>query len=285
MKRVGITADCACDLPEEYLRAYGVDLIYFYVVTDSGRFKDGYEITSGNILEYLEDGGGKAETQAPDPQDFQEFFEKKLEECEEIVHISVSSHVGQSWRNAMTALEMMGEAGKRVRIVDSLHLSTGMGHMVLRAVELRDGGSATAEIVEALLRMRGKVRTSFITRSSDNLYQNAQIGSGVARFSALFDLHPVMGLVNGRISLKMFRIGNYERSVMRYVRSALRQSGQIDHRRLFITHVGCSLKLLSQIRAEAEKKGGFDEVIVTRASATVSGHCGPGTVGVLFLRK
>lgn len=285
MKKVGITTECVCDLPEEYLKGNDVELIYFDIITDTGRFKDGYEITSGNILEYLEDGGKKAETRAPDVREYLALFEKKLEQYDELIHIAVSSHVGSSYQHALIAAERMGEAGKRVTVIDSGHLSTGMGHMVMRAVELRNGGSAAAEIAEAITQMRSKISTTFITRSAESLYRNGRISSRVEKGCAFFGLHPVLVLKNGRISLKMFRIGNYERCVMRYIRGALKRCGQIDNRRLFITHAGCTVRMIAQIRAEAERLCRFDEVIVTRASATVSGNCGPGTVGVLFIHK
>lgn len=284
MKKVGITTDCVCDLPEEYLKAKDVDLIHFYITTDTGRFKDGYEITSGNILEYLQ-GGGKAETRGPAPTDYQAFFEKNLKRCDELIHIGVSRHVGRAYENAMAALQRMGEAGKRVTVIDSQHLSTGLGHLVTRAVEMRDGGCSATEIVEEMARLSGRVSTTFITESGESLRQNNQIGPRVARLCAFFALHPVLSVKNGRISLKMFRIGNYERSVMRYVRSELKRGDRIDGRRLFITHAGCKLRMIAQIKAEAERLCHFDEIVVTQASATVSGNCGPGTVGVVFIQK
>lgn len=285
MKRVGITTDCVCDLPEEYLKAKGVDLIYFDIITDTGRFKDGYEITSGNILEYLQDGGVKAETRGPAARDYQAFFERNLERYDELVHIGISRHVGHSHENAVAALKLMGGAGERVTVVDSRQLSAGMGHLVMRAVEMREGGSSAAEIVQEIIRLSEKVSTTFITRSADALHQNSQIGPRVARLCAIFTLHPVLIVKNGRISLKMFRIGNYERSVMRYVRSELKRGDRIDNKRLFITHAGCKLRMIAQIRAEAERLCRFDEIVVTQASATVSGNCGPGTVGVVFIQK
>lgn len=285
MKSVGITTDCVCDLPEGYLRKQGVDLIYFYVVTDSGRFRDGHEITSGNILEYLEEGGEKAETHAPDPQDYRAFFEKNLERFDEIVHIGISSHVGQSHQNAKAALALMGDAGRRVTLVDSEHFSTAMGHLLMKAVELRDSGSTAAQIAETVAGMRSKVVASFISKSADYLDHNGQIDPRIGKWCSLLNLHPVIRVKNGRISLQMVRIGTYERCVMRYIRGALRHSGQIDNRRLFITHAGCTIKMLSQIKAEAERLCKFDEIIVTQASATVSGNFGPGMVGVVLIRK
>ena len=285
MKKIGITTDCVCDLPEEYLKENCIDVIYFYITTATGMFKDGHEITSGNVLEYLENGGLKAETNAPAFKEYKEFFEKALKQYDELVHITISSRTSHACQNAMAALELMGENRKRVTIVDSSHLSTGMGHMVMKAVELRDSGKSAAAIAEAVEGMKRKISTTFIAQNADYLYRNGRASKNLKKMSALLRLHPVLTLKNGRITLKKFKIGNYERSVMRYIRGELKHSRRIDKRRLFITHVGCTVKTISQIKAETEKLCRFDEVTVTKASATVSSNCGPETVGVMFVYK
>ena len=285
MKTTGISTDCVCDLPESFLRENDVDIVYFYIATDTGRFRDGYGITSGNILEYLESGGRKAETTAPDPQEYAEFFEDKLKRYDELVHISISGCVGLSCHNAMAALKLMGENGKRVTVVDSRHLSTGMGHMVMKAVELRKDGKNAAEIVEAVEAMREKISTTFITRNAEYLFRNGRVSEMLKKLASLFSLHPVLILKNGKLTLKAFRVGNYEKAIMAYIRGELAHNGRIDKERLFITHAGCPVKLISQIREETQGLCQFDEVIVTKASATVSSNCGPGTVGVIFVRK
>ena len=285
MKKTGITTDCVCDLPEEYLKANCIDVIYFYITTATGMFKDGYEITSGNVLEYMENGGKKAETNAPAPREYKEFFEKALEQYDELVHITISSRVSRSCQNAMASLELMGENGKRVTVIDSSHLSTGMGYIVMKAAELRDSGKSVSEIAEAIEIMKRKISTTFIVKNADYLYRNGRASKNLKKMSALLRLRPVLTLKNGRIALKKFKIGNYERSVMRYIRGELKHSRRIDKRRLFITHAGCTVKTISQIKAETEKLCRFDEVTVTKASATVSSNCGPETVGVMFVYK
>ena len=283
MKRTGITTDCVCDLTEEYLRTADVDTMHFYITTDSGRFRDGYVVTSGNLLEYLEDGGFMARTTAPEPQEYKEFFERNLCRFDELVHISFSGEIGTSCESALQARELLGEDAGRVTIVDSRTLSTGMGHLVMRAVELRDEGREAEEIARALRELRGRISTTFITENAEYLFRNGRVSQSVDWLSKMFMIHPVLALRDGKLVLKSLRVGSYEGAVMRYVRSELRRGGRIDKKRLFITHAGCTVKTVSAIRSEAQRLCAFDEVIVTTASATVSGNCGPGTVGVIFV--
>lgn len=285
MKGIGITTDCVCDLPDEYLKCHDVEVVYFYITTATGRFKDGFEITSGNILEYLEKGGEKAETNAPAPEEYRDFFLAQLDKYEELIHISISDKISLSYHNAKAALELMGENGRRVRVIDSEHLSTGIGHMVIQAVEMRNAGSTSDEIAVEAERLKNRISTSFITMNADYLYRNGRVSKAVKNICDMFMLHPVLTMKQGRITLKSIKIGNYEKSVMRYIKSELRHSSRIDRKRLFITHAGCTVKLINAVKAQSEKLCSFDEILVTKASATISSNCGMGTVGVLFVKE
>lgn len=285
MKTIGITTDCVCDLPEAYLEANGIDLLNFYITTDSGRFLDGYEITSQNLLEYLQEGGSAARTEAPKPAVYRRFFEERLARCDEIVHVAMSCHVGFSYENAMAAVSMMGDMGRRVTVIDSQQISTGMGQMVMRAVRLRGEGRSAQEIQAALLAMRPKIHATFITRSGQHLFRNGRLGKNVVELSEALSLHPVLTMKDGRLVLKSLYFGNYERAIRRFIRRTLGNGRGIDTHRLFITHAGCTLRMIADARAQASRKVSFDEVTVTQASATVSGNCGPGTVGLVFVNK
>lgn len=285
MKKIGITTDCVCDLPEEYMKVNDVGVVYFYITTGTGRFRDGYEIDSANLIEYLESGGEKAETCAPAPEEYKSFFEKHLKKYEEIIHISITDKISMSYQNAVKATEIMGEEGKRVHVVDSEHLSTGMGHIVINAVDMRDGGSSVSEILDGAEQLKRRVSTSFIAKNADYLYRNGKVSKTVRDICSSFMVHPVLTLKNGKMTLKTVQIGNYDNSVKRYIRQELRNNKKINKRRLFITHVGCTVKKISEAKAEVNRLCDFEEVIVTKASATVSSNCGEGTIGVLYIKE
>lgn len=283
MKPIGVTTDCVCDLPDEYLKLHDIDIVYFYITTATGRFRDGLEVTAGSILEYLENGGEKAETNAPAPHEYKEFFDKSLKKYDEIIHISISSGISDSKKNAVTALDFMGDDRSRIHVIDSEHLSTGMGLMVIKDVEMRDNNCTVEEIIDEMKNMKNRVSTSFITVSADYLYRNGRVKKSVRDITDIMQLHPVLYMKNGRMSLKGVRIGNFNKSVLRYVKSELKSQKKIDKRRIFITYAYCSVKMVAEIKAVVEEYCRFDEIIVTKASATIAGNCGPGTVGILFV--
>lgn len=283
-RKICITTDCVCDLPNDMLRENNIDVVYFYIETDTGRFRDVSEITAQNIFDYLRDGGQKSKTNAPEPDEFIEVFTDKLKVYDEVIHIATGSSVSASVKNSKSAAEQMGSLGERVHIFDSGHLSTGIGHIVLKAAEMvKNGVSDSGTILAELEKMRSMVSTSFMADSADYLYRNGRVSKAIQVICGIFNIHPVLAMKNGVLGLKSIQIGNYERSALRYVRKELRTPG-IKTNRLFITHAGCTASDIRVIRSEVNRIMKFDSVIVTKASATVSGNSGPRTFGLLYVK-
>ncbi len=282
MKKIMITTDCVCDIPEKMLETYDVRVIYFYIVTEHGWFKDMDEITSGNIIEYFERGGNRVKTKAPFREEYRGFFESVLKETDEIIHISVTSTLSLSFQNALAAAE---EFGGRVHVVDSGHLSSGMAHLVIKAVEFVRQGKSVEETVAHLERMKYRISTSFIAENANYLYRTGLVSKTVKNVCEALKIHPVLCIKKGVMRLKTVKIGNYENAVMRYVRGQLRRPSSIEKERIFITHAGCSLKMIAKVKNEVTKCGTFRDMQVTKASATITSNCGANTIGVLFVRE
>ncbi len=283
--KICITTDCVCDLPREMLKAHNIDMLYFYIETDSGRFRDVDEITAENIFEYLREGGIKSETKAPPTDEFFGFFQKKLKKYDEIIHIAISSKLSMSVANANAARERLGKDAERVHIFDSEHLSTGMGYLVLKAAELADAGKDVQAVLDELTALRSKISTTFIAYNADYLYRNGKVSKNVKDFCGFFNIHPVLEMKDGHLKLKSVEMGSYEKSMMRYVRRQLKNTDSVNSSRLFITHAGCSINDVKMVKREVNRIMTFDSIDVTKASATISGNSGPRTIGVLFVRK
>ncbi len=284
-QKVGIVAECVCDLPKSYLTEHNIDIVYFLIETDSGVFTDTDEITAENILGYMQSGGKKSKSSAPEPEVYRKVFEKNLKKYDEIILVAISSGVSRSCENAEKAVSEMGEIGSRVHIFDSEHLSTGLGHMVMKAAETAESGLSAKEILSELAELRDRVSTSFITENVDFLYRSGKVSDKIKKICSAFNIHPVLAMKNGELTLKSVGIGKYEKACARYIRRELKNSDKIDKKRAFLTYAGCSVKTLERVRYEINEKCRFERLIQTKASATVSSNCGPNSFGVLFIKN
>lgn len=284
-QKVGIIAECVCDLPKSYLKEHNIDILYFLIETDSGVFTDTDEITAENILDYMQSGGKKSKSSAPAPEVYRNVFEKNLEKYDELILVAISSGISRSCANAEKAVSEMGEKGKRVHIFDSKHLSTGIGHLVMKVAESAEKGMSAEKILSELMSLRDRISTTFITENADFLYRSGRVSGRVKKICDTFNVHPVLTMKDGLIALKSVGIGKYEKVCARYIQKELKNPDKIDKKRAFLTYVGCSVKMLNRIEAEIESRCHFDELIHTKASATISSSCGPNTFGILFVRN
>ncbi len=282
MKKVWITSDCTCDMSEDLLNEFEVEVIHFYITTDHGCFKDMAEITANNVVEYFDDGGYQISTTAPAPYEYVEFFKNILEKCQEIVHVAIGSGLSMSYQNAVAAAEQFGG---RVHVIDSQHLSTGIAHLVIRGVEMARADRSAEEIVAEIEKMREKVSTTFIAENADYLYRTGRVSKLVKKLCSALKIHPVLGMKNGVMKLKTIQIGGYEESVAHYVKSELRKKQTIVRDRMFLTYTTCPFKVLNSIKKQVSEICPFECVLETRASATITSNCGANTVGILFVRE
>ena len=284
MNKIGISTDCMCGLPADCLMENGVEVMQFYIHVATGRFLNEVEITSDNVVEYLTSDNTFLRSSVPEPEECRAYFDKLLRRYDEVIHITTSDKVGLSYPNTQAALELMGDDANRVTLINSGSISTGLGQMVLLAVTLKDSGKTVSEIVRACDAMRRKLAVSFIVPNADYLYRVGYAGPGAKNLCRIFRVHPVLCTRNGKLVLKSFRMGSYEKAVLRYICGELRRKGQIDKRQLFITHAGCPAKLVAQVKAKADSLYKFDSITVTKASAVTSSFFGPGSLGILYVK-
>lgn len=280
-RKIAITADCICDLPKDLLDRFHIRLMYCYVHTNEGRFCDLFEISSDSLLAYLQKEGNHSHSSTADPSEYEYFFAETLVEAEHVIHITATGDLSGAYPNATQAAKTFDN----VTIVDSAHISSGHGLMVLHAARLAEEGRSVDEICEALDAFRERVFSNFLVPSTATLHRNGKVGGVVHKLCTALNLHPVLSMSKNRLKLCWIESGNMHRVVRQYIKKLFKHSRQIDTRILFITYAGCSVKQIDEIVEIAEKYIHFDKVILQKASATVSSNCGIGTFGLMFVRK
>lgn len=282
---LSISTECVCDLPFSMIEKHNVELIYYYISTEHGVFRDRDEISPENVFEHMDNGGQKAESEPPSSKEYEKFFKEILDKYERVIHICLSSGIANAYQSAMIAKERLGKIGERIDIVDSYSLSSGMGLLVDKACEMRDNGVEATKIVRELNVIKYNISTTFIMHDFLYFYLNDRVSLRTVKICNFLNIHPVIRLKNGKMKLGWLFFGNFTNCATWYVKFMLRNKSKIDMDKIFVTHASCSVKLLNNIKQEIDNIGEFNDVIINKASATVSSNCGPNTFGVLCIRN
>ncbi len=280
-RKIAITADCICDLPKDLLERFHIRLMYCYVHTNEGRFCDLFEISSDSLLAYLQKEGNHSHSSTADPSEYEYFFAETLAEAEHVIHITATTNLSGAYPNATQAAKTFDN----VTVIDSAHISSGHGLMVLHAARLAEEGHSVDEICQALDEFRERVFSNFLVPGTATLHRNGKVSGAVHRLCTALNLHPVLSMNRNRLGLCWIESGNMQRVVRQYIRKLFKHGRQIDTRILFVTYAGCSVKQIEEIVATVGRYITFDEIVLQKASATVSSNCGIGTFGLMFVRK
>jgi len=277
---VRILSDSTCDLSKELTQRYNVKIIPLYVRLGDKEYLDGVNITPEELYEWSDAHGETPKTAAPGIDDIIKFLKK--DSADEYIIFTISSSMSASFNNARLAAEA-AEMNDRVHIIDSANLSTGIGLLVIKAAEMSKEGKAASEIVSEIERLKNKVRASFVIDTLEYLYRGGRCSGLAALLGTALKLHPRIAVADGAMHPEKKYRGKSQKYVMDYVKDMEEDLKKAEKDRVFITHSGCDAEIVDGVRKYLQSLDRFDEILETRAGSVVSSHCGPGTLGVLFI--
>jgi EDD domain protein, DegV family len=278
--KVSITADSTCDLSPELIHKYDVGIVPLSVIIGGKGFHDGVDVTPRDIFRAVE-AGQSVRTAAVNTFEYREFFENRLKNCDQLVHICISSDFSTCYSDAVEA----GRGMDNVFVVDSRNLSTGSGLLVLQGAEMAARGMDGAEIAAKLRERTALVDASFVIRTVDYLRLGGRCSGLEALGAKMLHVRPSVVVRDGKMHPGEKYRGRYEHYLKHYIRDILAQDDTIDFNRVFITHSPCEEGMVRFAIDTVKSYGLFREVLETMAGCTVCTHCGPDTLGVLFMRK
>lgn len=279
--KIKIISDSTCDLPQEVLEKYDISMMPLTVIKDGQQFTDGVNITPAEIFAHVAAGGDLCSTAAINIGEYEEFFAKYSKEYDGIIHINISSEFSSCHQNARLAAEDYDN----VRVIDSRNLSTGQGLVVLKACELAANCDDLNVIEEQLKAFTEKVEASFLLDRLDYMVKGGRCSAAAALGANLLNLKPCIEVKNGKMGVVKKYRGNYAKCLSSYVKDRLAGRDDIDKGTLFVTRTPVSEECFRAVEETVAQYNDFETTYWNEAGCTVSCHCGPGTLGVLFVRK
>ena len=278
---IKIISDSTCDLPEEVLEKYNITMMPLSVIKDGKNYTDGIDITPADIFEHVANGGSLCSTAALNIGEYEEQFAKYSKEYDGVIHINISAEFSSCHQNARLAAENFDN----VRVIDSRNLSTGQGLVVLKACELAKEHDDLDKIAELLNEFTQKVEASFLLDRLDYMVKGGRCSAAAALGANLLNLKPCIEVKNGKMGVVKKYRGNYAKCLASYVKDRLANRDDLDKGTLFVTRTPVTEECFNAVKDAVAQYNDFETTYWNEAGCTVSCHCGPGTLGVLFVRK
>ena len=278
---VVITSDSTCDLSQELLDRYDIPVIPLTITLGEDTFLDGSSFTPLDMYARYKQDGTLPKTSAPSVQEFLDFFSQFTEKGCDVVHLDISSELSNTYNAACMAAEELGH----VHVVDSRMLSTGVGLLAIEGAECRDRGMGAQEIAEHLRGLTGKVQTSFVLDTLQFMWKGGRCSAVSALGANLLSLKPGLEMKDGKLGVYKKYRGNIKNVYKQYVKERL-QGRRVRPGHVFITESGeVDDAVLEEIFALVRETIPVQEIHHTLAGCTVSTHCGPKTLGILFIEE
>lgn len=278
--KIILSADSTCDLDSELKERYHVHYFPLHIILNGKDYRDNVDITPEQIYEEYYANKSLPSTAAVNVSEYLDYFRPWVEQGCEIIHINLGSALSSVHQNArLAASELDG-----VYPIDSCNLSTGTGLLVVAAGEMIQQGMSAREIAEALNKRTHKCHASFILDTLTFLSAGGRCSSLAALGANILKLKPCIEVDNRDGSMnvgKKYR-GALDKVLVKYVKEQLSRYADINPHLIFITHSVISEEYIELVRKTVEENFHFEEIHVTKASCTISAHCGPNTLGILF---
>lgn len=280
--KIRISTDSTCDLTPAWLSRHNVEVVPLYTIKGDQTFRDGIDIQPKDIFAHVASGGDLCTTAANNEEDYRMVFSRLLSDCDAVIHIDISAEFSSCYQNACIAAADFDH----VYVVDSRNLSTGHGHIVCEAVKMAEAGDLSPEeIVQKLRQLTEQVEASFLLDRLDYMRKGGRCSAVAALGANLLKLKPCIVVENGKMRVGKKYRGDFKKCIVEYVKDQLEARQDLVPERIFITHTPVADGIVEAVRDAVNQYSSFSEVIETEAGCTISCHCGPGTLGILFLRQ
>lgn len=279
--KIKVLSDSTCDLPQELIEKYNITIVPLTIIKNEQAFSDGITITPAEIFAHVASGGSLCSTAAVNAGDYAQWFEKYTSDYDGVIHVNISSEFSCSYQNACLAAENFNN----VRVLDSRNLSTGQGLVVLEVIKLAQTCQTLDELHQKAQAFTEKVEASFLLDRLDYMVKGGRCSSAAALGANLLNLKPCIEVKNGKMGVVKKYRGNYAKCLAAYVKDRLANRDDLERETLFVTHTPVTDDCLKAVADAVKEYADFKNIYWSEAGCTVSCHCGPGTLGVLFVRK
>lgn len=282
-KPIMLCADSTCDLSPELVEKYQVHVMPLHINLDGKVHLDGVDLFPDDIYKVYREKKVLPTTAATNMQEYADFVRPYLEAGNDVIYLTLGSGLSTTYNNC----RLVGEETPGLYVIDSGNLSTGMGLVIIHAAECIAAGMPVEQVVEDTRAFTRRVDASFVLDTLEFLHKGGRCSTLAMLGANMLRLKPCIEVNNadGTMTVGKKYRGSSEKCLEEYVLDRLQGRDDIDTRRIFITNSGIPQERVDLVLEAVKKCQQFDEILFTRAGCTISSHCGPNCLGILYVHK
>ncbi|AOT69378.1 DegV family protein [Geosporobacter ferrireducens] len=281
MNNVKLFTDSTCDLSTEMLTENDISVIPLYITFNELSYKDSIDMNTAELYSKVDALGILPKTAAPTPSDFLNAFKPFVDAGKDIVYIGLSSQLSSTVQNALLAAREFPKG--KVNVIDSLNLSTGVGILVMKAVDFKREGLSAKEITERISEIVPKGRTFFTIDTYEYLYKGGRCSAMQGLVGSMLQIKPITKLVDGNIVLYDKQRGR-KKVLASLLQEINKDLERIDPSRVFIVNSFAKEDAI-YLEQELKNKLNLGNVVITDAGCVISSHCGKKALGISYITK
>ena len=278
---IKILSDSTCDLPAELIQKYNIGILPLTVIMDGKPYEDGKSITPDVIFKHVADGGDLCSTSAINYGDYLNVFREYADDYDGVICVNLGSGFSSCYQNATLAAAEF----QNVRAVDSMSLSTGQGRIVLKAAELAETAESLDQLKADLEEFAKHIEISFLLNRLEYMVKGGRCSSATALGANLLHLRPCIEVKDGKMTVVKKYRGSYDKCLGNYIKDRLNNREDLNQDMLFLTYTTVDQQCYNTVKDAISAYGHFENVYESIAGCTISCHCGPDTLGIIFTRK
>ncbi len=281
---VKIITDSTSDLSKELLEKYKIDVISLYIHLGEEEYKDGEEIGIRDAFKWSDENKTTPKTAACSVDDVVKAIEPYKESGDDVIIFTISGEMSSTLQVMKMAAEEM-EYEDHVYVIDSRNLSTGIGLLIIEAAVMAEEGKTAKEIVDQINEYIPKSRASFVIDTLVYLARGGRCSAVAALVGGVLNIKPKIVVKDGVMGVDKKYRGPYKKVILQYAKELEPQMKNAKKNRVFVTHTPCDDGIVESVVDYVKNLDYFDEIIETEAGTTIGCHCGPNTLGVLFIEQ
>ncbi len=276
---VRIVTDSTCDLPAELIAEHQIALVPLYINFGAQSFLDGVDLSRAEFYARLPSSTPPPTTSAPGPAAFSDIYQRLIAEgASGILSIHVASMLSNVVNVAQAAASTISAAA--VRVIDGGQITLGTGFLVLHAARLAASGASLDAIVASVEALAGHTHSFAALDTLEYLRRGGRVNLIMFSVGTLLKLKPILKMHAGMIVTE--RVRTSKGAIDRLVSLAL-QLGPLESIALVHAATAERLELLRQ--QVAARLPGVPIRMVGEVAPVIGAHVGPGSVGIVCIRK